>query len=399
MISRALEAWALIAALITNSVLLTAALLARMRPSKRGQSGIGALGQSVLLVRPFRGVDADARTKHESLLDQAYQNCSFQFVCTSRDDPGLPIARSLCSTKAHRAKCVIADGFADVASDKARNMISAWHSTTDPFVGFCDSDLSLPSDAVSQCMSAFDHDKVGAVFAHCVIDSPGALGRIAMLTLTGDAYAFLIGCARLGIAPFLEGGLMILRREAVNRAGGIEMISGAIGDDTRLGRRLRRASYELRLAPFVIVHRSDRQSTRDFVSCYRRWLACHRTEASSGFWAEILLNPTVAPLAFAAFGGGLGWEIVVASVLFRTMVTVFIDRALLGHHGVRLGWWSCLRPVADVLHFCLCLSVVVYPWITWRGIRYAVGLRDTARAGDSLGDRAKRGVAVETGAV
>jgi cellulose synthase/poly-beta-1,6-N-acetylglucosamine synthase-like glycosyltransferase len=193
----------------------------------------------------------------------------------------------------------------------------------------------------------------------------------------------------LGVVPFLEGGLMVLRRESIDRAGGIETISGAIGDDTRLGRLLRRAGYELQLAPFVIVHRSEAQSTRNFISCYRRWLACHRTEATSGFWAELLLNPTAAPLLFATVAGRTGWVIVAASLLLRTMTTVFIDRALLRRHGVSLGWWTCLRPLADLLHFSLCVSVVVHPWVTWRGIRYAVGLRDATRAGDDLRDRPK----------
>src|SRR5450432_2351822 len=292
MIIGILEAWAIVAAFVTNSVLLAAAILAAMQPTKAGRSRHSALGRAILLVRPFRGLDTHARTKHQSLLDQAYQPCSVRFVCTSGDDPGLPIARSVCSANPQQAKCLIAEGYDDVVSDKARGMISAWRSTNDPFVGFCDSDLCLHEDAVSQCMSAFDRDKVGAVFAHCIIDSPGVLGRLSMLTLAADAYAFLMGCARLGMVPFLEGGLMVLRREAIDRAGGIETISDAIGDDTRLGRLLRRAGYDLQLAPFVIVHRSEAQSTRNFISCYRRWLACHRTEATSGFWAELLLNPT-----------------------------------------------------------------------------------------------------------
>jgi len=50
----------------------------------------------------------------------------------------------VCATKPHRATCRIAETDPDVASDKARNMISAWRSSTDPFIGFCDSDLFLP---------------------------------------------------------------------------------------------------------------------------------------------------------------------------------------------------------------------------------------------------------------
>jgi GT2 family glycosyltransferase len=287
------------------------------------------------------------------------------------------------------------------ASDKARSMIAAWRSSAEPFVAFCDSDLSLPSDAVSQCMSGFDDDTVGAVFAHCLVDSPGALGRISMLTLTADAFAFLIGCSRLGAVPFLEGGLMILRRSAVERAGGIEMIASALGDDTRLGRQLRLAGFELRLAPFYVVHRSGVEGAVEWLSRYRRWLACHRCEVTVGFWSELLLNPTVAPLiALAAGASRWMWALASASVLLRVLITIFVDRGLLRRHGISLGWWSCLRPIGDFLHFCVCVSVVAYPWITWRGIHYAVRARgDMVRITDPANAGTESEMMAETGAV
>jgi len=392
------EGWALIAAIVTNTVMLAAAIAALIRP--RRVTGPGAAAGPVLLVRPFRGLDGDARTKHATLLRQTYGPCKVRFVCASRNDPGLPAARTACLADPDRASCLVVDGYDDVVSDKARNMIASWRSNSDPFVAFCDSDLALHEDALAECMSGFDRDTVGATFAHCIIDSPGPLGRISMLTLAADAYAFLIGCARFGAVPFLEGGLMVLRRAAVEQAGGIEMIAGAIGDDTRLGRQLRRAKFELRLAPFVIVHRSDHESVAEWISRYRRWLACHRTEVTAGFWSELLLNPTIAPLmALAFFAPNVGWKIALASMLIRTATTAFIDRVLLRRHGVRLGWWSLLRPLADIVHFGVCVSVVAYPWITWRGIRYHLRSHgDMERSAPLRNAAPKQDVAVETGA-
>ncbi len=267
-----LEGWAIIAAVVTNGILLMAAISAASRPRKMAPLARPA-GCPVLLVRPFRGLDDEARKKHATLLEQSYMPSSVRFVCASRTDPGLPAARAACLADPDRASCLVVEGYDDVVSDKARNMIASWRSSSERFVAFCDSDLALEPDALAECMSKFDRDDVGAVFAHCVVDSPGPLGRISMLTLTADAYAFLIGCARFGAVPFLEGGLMVLRRAAVEQAGGIEMIAGAIGDDTRLGRRLRRAKFELRLAPFVIVHQSGAESPREWLSRYRPCLS------------------------------------------------------------------------------------------------------------------------------
>jgi GT2 family glycosyltransferase len=395
MISEVLIIWAIVSLVVTNGVLLAAALFARTyAPQPACRRDIPR--RPVLLVRPFRG--ADDRGTHQSLLGQTYRPYRARFICTSRDDPGLPEVRAACSLDPDRADCLLAEGCDDAVSDKARNMIAAWRSSDEPFVGFCDSDIELHEDAIATCMAEFDDDRVGAVFAHCIIEASDWLGRVAMLTLTADAYAFIFGCARGGYVPFLEGGLMILRRDAVARAGGIEIIADAIGDDTRLGQRLLRSGYQLRLAPFSLVHRSSWVPVIESLSRYRRWIACHRTELAPGFWAEFMLNPTVASLVAATIVPLRAWPIVLANIVLRTFTTVLIDRTLLRRHGVGLGWWMCARPIADVLHFLVCATVLVFPWVSWRGIRYAITPRGrVVRVGEPGAAATESAVTVESG--
>jgi GT2 family glycosyltransferase len=395
MTSEALIIWAIVSLVVTNGVLLAAALLARTYAPQPGRRR-DLPRRPVLLVRPFRG--ADDHGTHNSLLSQTYRPYHVRFICTSRDDPGLPEVRAACSLDSNRADCLLAEGCDDAVSDKARNMIAAWRSSDDPFVGFCDSDIELHHDAVAECMAEFDDDRVGAVFAHCIIEASDWLGRVAMLTLTADGYAFIFGCARCGRVPFLEGGLMILRRDAVARAGGIEIIADAIGDDTRLGQRLIRSGYQLRLAPFSLVHRSSWVPAIESLSRYRRWIACHRTELTSGFLAEFLLNPTVASLVAATIMPLRVWPIVLANIALRTLTTVLIDRTLLKRHGVGLGWWMCARPIADVLHFLVCATVLLFPWVSWRGVRYAITPRGRAvRLGESTSTATENTVTVHSG--
>jgi cellulose synthase/poly-beta-1,6-N-acetylglucosamine synthase-like glycosyltransferase len=310
------------------------------------------------------------------LIEQQYHPLRVIFATGIEGDAAVHAARAACREASARAKVLAVGAGENGMSDKGRKMIAAWATTQDPFVAFSDSDLNLGRDALARCMREFDADDVGAVFAHCIVVADGFLGRLSTLTIAADGYAFLLGTARSDCALFLEGGLMVLRRSAVDSAGGIVQVGNAIGDDTRLGRALRQAGFRLRLADFALVHRTGCEPPSAWAARYRRWLMCHRAEATAGFYAELFLNPTAIPVLLALVAPnacrGVMLDIVVVSAACRVAIAMCMDAWLLARHGVRLGWWVVLRPLADLFHFAFCVSVLVAPWVRWRGIKYGV---------------------------
>jgi hypothetical protein len=169
---------------------------------------------------------------------------------------------------------------------------------------------------------------------------------------------------------------MVLRRSAVESSGGIAIVANAIGDDTRLGRALRKAGFTLGLADFVLLHRTTHASPSCWAAQYRRWMMCHRAEASAGFYAALLLNPTAIPAIVMLLGPhdcrALALCVLSMSAASRLLIALAMDLLLLRRHEVRLGWWVVGKPVADLLHFMFCVSVLVAPWVHWRGTKYWV---------------------------
>jgi len=383
--STVIVAWALLAALVTNGLVMVAVTAARSwsgwRPRRRGYRG-----PRVAVVRPVRGTDPDAAAKHRALLGQQYERFEVIFVVEGADDPGVPAVLEACRASGARGRLAVLGGpRPGPMSGKARNIIAGYRATDAEFVAFCDADLAPAPGDLDACMEKLRDSKIGAAFAYCLFEGIGATGRLAMLNHTVDGYAFLIGGAQLGRPRFMQGGLMVVRRAAVEAAGGIELVADAIGDDLRLGRRIQEAGYRLALADTLIKHRSGHEPLGTWAARYLRFLHCHRAEVPVGFWAQLLLNPIpMALAAFAASPSAATAALFAFATLGRIGATALADRWLLRRHGVSLGWWCWARVVGDLMHLGFCLASVLYPRVVWRGRRYRLDWRGRIVGADDL---------------
>lgn len=363
-------AWALVAMLVAHGLRIASAVVA----SRRGRPASPCPAARVAIVRPFRGLDEGALAKNLSLVHQAPAT-EVLFVSESAADPGTGAARTACEAAPGRARWLASAGQVDALSGKAANMIVGYEATTAPFVAFCDSDLALAPDDVARCLALFDAPDVGAVFAPCLFDAGDAPGRLAMLLVTVDASVLVAAADRVGRLPFLQGGLMVIRRSALEAAGGIAQIADAVADDLRLGRLLRDAGFRLRATDRPLIHRSPPEGVRAWAARYHRWMVCQRSEAPAGFWLMWLCNPVVAPGVAALAGGTAAVGLFVASLAIELGYTAVVERTALRPRGVRLGAWVLARPLADLLHFAFCTGALLYPRVHWRGRTYRLGLR------------------------
>lgn len=376
----AVLASAAIAALIANTSVGVAAVIARWRADRLAADEPAPLteGSALALVRPFRGADPDALRRHQTLLDQTYRPLEVILVCEQPDDPGVPAAREACQLAPGRARLVLATDAPPLMSGKVRNMIAGWRATEAPLVGFCDSDVALSPQDVAACVRELADPRVGAVSAHVVFQADGLLGRLGMLTTTADSCALLGAAARLGRGVVLQGGLMVFRRAALEAAGGLEPLGDTFADDARAGVLLRRGGWRIAVSRRPIQHRSPPEPAASWLARHHRWLVSRRRELPAAFAAELLLNATAAPAAAALLlaggpAGALALGLLGASIAARTATTFYIDRVLLRRLGVRLGAWSLARPLADLLHFALCCGSLLIPLVVWRGRWFLVG--------------------------
>lgn len=378
---------ALVAVLIANGFLTVVYFLARRASESTSPTSDGAptldgekLPPPVAFVRPLRGLGSAAAAAHRSLLEQTYAGpLEIIFASTSSKDPGLTFARSAYKNNAI-VSCISAEERPSTFSNKAANMIAGWHATSAPFVAFCDADIILDPNVIKECMARFDAPDVGAVFAPALHVGHDLLSQLSTQISSGDKLAVARAYDHFGAVNFMEGGLMIVRRNALEEAGGIEVLEGALADDLRLAMTLRDQGFTLRAGP-TIRHDLPRAPGRRRLASwawaqqYHRWMVCQRAENPGLLWPQIAFHPIVLPLIACALAARtwLAWGLLVGSAAWRVALTLFADRKLMAPLGLRFGGWALARPVADLLHFAASVSAYLVFTVNWDHRRYRLG--------------------------
>ncbi len=204
----------------------------------------------------------------------------------------------------------------------------------------------------------------------------GLNSRMARLRCSG-------GAERLLIPPFLfffnllypmrrvndprsrvaaaAGGCMLVRRDVLERAGGLRAIRGEIIDDVNLARLVKATGAPIRLA----VSRTDVVSTREYGSVGAVWRMVRRSAFDELRYSWALLALVVAlltlmfalpPLALAAAlatgASGAGWPLVLTLLLagivpWSLQVAAFLPSVrFFGLHPA----WALTLPLAGTLY-------------------------------------------------
>lgn len=381
-------ATASVAVLVANVILSLALVIGRWGRPRRPEPAPAA-PRSLTLIRPMKGAAPGAAASNRSLVEQRWEGeISFAFVASDAEDPGLVLARERLGDDP-RVRCMSAPARAD-ATDKASNMMRAWRATGSELVAFCDADITLPPGLLARTAAAFAEPEVVAVFAP-VIYRPATLPqRLAGLLTSGDKLAIVRTLDRWRRLDLMEGGLMMVRRSAVEALGPIEeLLANTVADDLRLATALARAGGVIR-ATDPIVHPQRASSLRGWAHQYHRWMVCQRVENPQILAIQLLLHPIVLPIVALALSGGSPFAagLLALSVGWRVALTAATDRLLLRPYGLRFGWWALARPLADLAHFAFCASAFVSPRVTWAGRTYRFRTRPPVIARNALAAKA-----------
>jgi ceramide glucosyltransferase len=199
----------------------------------------------------------------------------------------------------------------------------------------------------------------------------------------------MFASCHLGSCPNLIGGIMALRREALQEIGGLESIAHELMDDVALGKTLEKKGYRLLLTPTPCLVIADEENLSSWFRYNHRWFLGLRTKNPFSF-ALVLLNPytLLLILAFLALVWGLPfWPYLALGggfALFRTLwlwgEEGWTSRHLRQQHDpetlTRLYNLAparvLLKPLADLSILFFLFSALFWPVVTWRGRRYRI---------------------------
>ena len=181
------------------------------------------------------------------------------------------------------------------------------------------------------------------------------------------------------LSKLLEGGMhyglgstLAVKREALEKAGGLLGLVDQLADDYEMGVRVANAGYRVVLSGEVVETSVPAYGWRGFVDHQLRWLRTVRDARPAGYvglifthglmWALLnVLASGLSPVSLWLLG---------LSFFLRLAQAMTVGAAVLGDHEVLPNLW--LLPIRDAVAMGLWVAAFAGDTIVWRGERFAL---------------------------
>jgi len=346
---------------------------------RRQQLTVFAPGVSIL--KSLKGLDPGMMDAFRSHCRQVYTGeFEMLFGVSSLDDPAARAVEQLKGEFPERAiRLVVCPGRLGT-NGKVSTLSQLAVQARYDFLLINDSDITVTPRYLERVMARFGataamaQQPVGLVTALYRGRSHGTLG--SRLEALGIATDFMAGVL---LSKMIEGGLhfglgstLAVRREALEKAGGLLALVDYLADDYELGARVEKAGYRVVLCREVVETGIPAYGWKGFIDHQLRWARTVRDSRPGGYlglvvthglaWALLnLLASGLSPVSLWLLG---------LSFFLRLAEAMTVGAEVLGDHEVLPNLW--LLPLRDLVHMGVWVAGFAGHTIVWRGERFVL---------------------------
>ncbi len=362
---------------------VAAIIAARMFAAAR-RIKLADFAPGVSILKSLKGLDPGMMDAFRSHCRQSYTGeFELLFGVSSADDPAAAAVKQLQREFPERnirlIECPARLGTNGKVSALAQVVPHARYE----FLLINDSDITVGPRYLERVMASFGQDPTARPHNPRPVGLVTALYRgrahdtlASRLEAVGIATDFQAGVL---LSKMIEDGLhyglgstLAVRREALERIGGLVSLVDYLADDYELGARVAGAGYGVELCPEVVETAIAAYGWRGFIDHQLRWARTVRDARPWGYaglvfthglgWALLnVLASGLSPLSFWLLG---------MSFFLRLALAMTVGAQVLGDHQVLPNLW--LLPMRDVVAMGTWVAGFAGNTIVWRGERFAL---------------------------
>jgi ceramide glucosyltransferase len=383
---------------------LAALVAARVFLSRRRAmlASVPAHTPGVSVMKSLKGLDPGMMDAFRSHCTQTYAgDFELLFGVSSLDDPAAAAVGQLKTEFPERTIRLVECPERLGTNGKVSTLVQLAEHARFNYLLINDSDITVGPRYLERVMACFDAgpseakapDRFAAVDmrAEARTLQPKPVGLVTAL-YRGQAHGTLPSrFEALGIATdfqagvllskMIEGGLhyglgstLAVRREALEKAGGLRALVDHLADDYEMGARVDKAGYRVELSATVVETAVPAYKWRGFVDHQLRWLRTVR-DARPGGYVGLLFVHGLAWALLNVIASGLSplslW-LLAMSLFLRLGLAMTVGAEVLGDRQVLAYLW--LLPLRDAVAMGLWVAGFAGNTIVWRGERFV--LRD-----------------------
>ncbi len=262
----------------------------------------------ISIIRPVCGLDFDAARTLGSTFKLDYPAYEIVFCVADASDPVLPLVQRLIAQHPDRAARVLIGHDRLNGNPKLNNMAKGWREAAHDWIVFSDSNVLMPVDYLQRLLAAWRTD-TGLVSAPPAgIDPQGFWSELEAGFLNTHQAKVQYAVDTLGFG-FAQGKNLFLRRQDLDRAGGLAVLAREPAEDAAATKAMRSLGLKVRLASPPFGQPLGPRQWREVWARQLRWARLRRATFPLLYAPEILAGP-VLPLAAAGFAAAaLGWPV------------------------------------------------------------------------------------------
>jgi ceramide glucosyltransferase len=368
-----------------------------VRRFARLRSGAGSVtDKAITVLKPLHGDEPLLEEALASICRQDYPVWQVVFGVQDPADSALPVVRLLQARFPACDIAVVVDPTPHGRNHKVANLTNMLPAAKHDVLVIADSDLHVAPNYLRRIATALEQPGAGLVttlYTGCPLPTPPHRGRGRIVVAptppplvgrgSGEGTRKLpsiLGALQIN-QQFLPGALlaralgrqdclgatMALRRETLDRVGGLPALVNHLADDNVLGRLVQQLGLKVSLADTVPATTVPETT---FAALWRhelRWARTIRALVPTQFAASILQYP----LAWAALAVLLAWGALwsvtwfVVAWLVRALAAWGIDRAL----GLAFRSPVWLLPLRELMSVAVMAASYAAREVEWRGHR------------------------------
>lgn len=347
-------------------------LFARSKPQPAFTPGVSIL-------KSLKGMDPGMMDAFRSHCRQSYAgDFELLFGVSSLDDPAVSaVERLKTEFPAVAIKLVVCPERLGTNGKVSTLFQLAVHARYE-FLLINDSDITVSPRYLERVMAGFASEagaaQVGLVTALYRGRAHGTLGsRLEALGIATDFMPSIL------LSRLVEGGLhyglgstLAVRREALERAGGLLNLVDHLADDYEMGARVAKAGYRVALCAEVVETGVPAYNCNGFVEHQLRWVRTVR-DARPGGYIGLIVTHGLAWSLLNVVASGVSplsvWLLAMAFFL-RLAQAMMVGARVLGDHQVLANLW--LLPLRDVVQMGVWAAGFAGNTIVWRGERFVL---------------------------
>jgi ceramide glucosyltransferase len=349
----------------------------------KDRSAASDFAPAVSILKPVKGLDAQAYRNFASFCQQDYPHFELLFGVSDPEDPVIPVIQRLQHDFPERTiRLLVAP--ATHANRKASLLHSlVAHAQYGTLVA-SDSDMRVGPDYLRRVVAPLVDENVGLVT--CLYRGRNPVTLTARLEALHMGVTFLpsvLVARRVLNMRFAMGATVALRRSDLARMGGFASVASYLADDYQLGVQIADLGLRVHLSDYIVDSILGPTTFREQWDREVRWAQCSRVSRPAEYPGMLLTfcTPLALILALVAGFDALTSAVLAASLLFRWLVGWWVTAYTDNRATRRWLIWLPLRDALSALVWCV---GAVGRYVVWRGEKYVLQPGGRLKPLDSL---------------